>query len=152
MQIEVSRQVAAPAAAVWEVMTDLASAPDVMGSVIAVEILEGSSPLTLGTRWRETRRMFGREATEVMAVTAMDPGRWYTVTALSGSTTYRSTLGVDPHGADASTLTMRFGATSSSFVSRALAATVGRMFLSSTRAALEADLADMARAAEARSR
>jgi len=46
--------------------------------------------MEVGTKWRETRVMFGKEATEVMWVTEMNKDKNYVVEAESRGTHYRS--------------------------------------------------------------
>jgi carbon monoxide dehydrogenase subunit G len=146
--ISVSRDVAAPPARVWDIVTDLDRSADVISGIDSVERLDGGGAFGVGTRWRETRTMFGRQATEGMSVTAMEPGRSYTVEADSRGAHYRSTVGVEPRGADASHLSMTFAGEPSGAVAKVLAATVGRVFDRATRKALARDLDDIAAAAE----
>ncbi len=146
-EIAVSRFVAAPPERVWEVVTDLENAVGVLSGVTAVERLDGGEGFAVGTRWRETRTMFGREATEVMEVTAIDPGRAYTVAADGRGARYRSTVSVTPAG-EGSTLAMTFGAEPRGVVGKILAATIGRLFAGPTRKALRQDLDDIAKAVE----
>lgn len=149
MDLIVAREVDAPAQRVWDVITDLDAAPDVLSGVERVERLDGGHGFDVGTRWRETRTMFGKQASEEMAVTAIEPPRRYTVVADSGGTAYTSTFAVAPLGDHRCRLTMGFSAQSTGVVGRVLAATVGRLFLGSTRKALERDLDDIAAAVEA---
>ena len=149
MQIDVNREIGAPAARVWEIITDLPNSPAVMSAITRVDILEGADQFGVGTRWRETRTMFGREASEVMSVSALDPGRSYTVLAESHGTRYESTFEVIPAGEHACVLRMTFAGEPTSPVSRVMSATVGRLFAGATRKAVEQDLADIAAAAEA---
>jgi uncharacterized protein YndB with AHSA1/START domain len=148
MEIDVTRRVAAPADRVWALMTDIANSPRVMTAIESVELLGGPPEFGVGTRWRETRTMFGKRATEEMTVSAVDPGRSYTVVAEGQGAKYASTLAVVPEGDAACTVTLTFGGEPTSTASRIMAATVGRLFIGATRRALEADLADLARAAE----
>lgn len=149
MQVEVRRDVAAPASRVWEVLTDLRNAPEHIGGIVAVEVLDGDDGFAPGTRWRETRRMFGREAVEEMTVTAVDPGRSYTVEATSHGAHYTTVMAVEPTADLSSRVTMTFGATTDGLVARVLSNTVGRLAARATRRMCEEDLADIARAAEA---
>jgi uncharacterized membrane protein len=149
MEIVASRAVAASAERVWEIVTDLERSPEVLRSVEHVERLDDRPGFAVGTRWRETRTMFGRQATEEMEVTAAEAPQTYTVVAVNGSTTYTSTVAVEPLGSARCQLRMSFAGTSNSVAGRVLGATVGRLFSGATRRALEQDLDDIARHAEA---
>ncbi len=146
-EISISRDVAAPAARVWSVITDLERSPEVISGVDRIERLDDGTGFGIGTRWRETRTMFGRQATETMKVTAVDPDRSYTVEADGHDAHYRSVLQVVPTGTG-SRLSMTFGAEPDSTFARVFVATVGRLFEGSTKKALQQDLDDIATAAE----
>lgn len=148
MEILASREVAAPVTRVWDVVTDLERSPQVLTAVEAVELLDESAEFGVGTRWRETRTMFGRQATEEMEVTAVDAPRSYTVVAANGSTTYTSRITVEPLGEERCVLAMSFAGESSGIVGRLLGATMGRLFTGATRRALQQDLDDLAAHAE----
>lgn len=148
MQIEVTRHVAAPAEKVWAVIADVEHSAQVVSAIESIEMLVGPSPVGVGTTWRETRTMFGRQATQDLTVSAVAEGRSYTVRAHSGGTEYESTVRVAPDGASDSTLTISLAARSTSSASRLLGATLGRAFAGAARKALEQDLADLASAAE----
>lgn len=143
-----SREVSVSPEVLWELVTDLDRAPNVISAVTAVERLDGRTGFEVGTRWQETRMMFGREATEVLEVTEIDPGRSYTVEAESLGARYRSVISVagTPGG---SMITMTFGSEPSGAVSKVLAGTIGKLFEGGTRKALVRDLDDIAVVAEA---
>ncbi len=65
LSISVTRHVNAPADTVWQVLTDLDNAADTLSGVIRIERLAGEG-YAVGTKWRETRKMMGKEATEDM--------------------------------------------------------------------------------------
>lgn len=148
MEMQVSREIAASPHRVWALITDLDDAPQLLSGVVQVERL-GGPDFGIGTRWRETRVMFEREATEEMEVTAVDAGRRYEVTADAGSTSYRTVMSVEPLGNDRCRLSMSFAAESSSVTGKLAAATIGRLFQKSTRKMCEQDLEDIAATAEA---
>ncbi len=149
MQLRVSRPIAAPAESVWAAITDLAATPEILSGVEKVERLDEGGGFDVGTRWRETRRMFGKEATEEMEVTHVDPGRSYTVRSIHGRTIYTSGLEVEPAGTDASRLSMTFGAEASGLATRIAAATIGRLFSGATKRMIQHDLDDIAAHLEA---
>lgn len=113
--LRVHRAIAAPPDAVWAVFTDLPRSAERLTAVDAVEILsdgDGDGDFGVGTRWRETRTMFGKQATEEMEVTAVDPQRSYTVEAESRGTHYVSRFDFTPTG-DSTDVTFTFSGESS---------------------------------------
>ena len=140
------QDVAATPEEVWRVITDLDRAADVVSSIKEVWRLDGEDGFGVGTRWRETRVMLGREASETMEVTAIDEGRSYTVEAESRGAHYTSVMAVEPNG-DGSRLSMTFEARPTTTVAR-LMALFGRLFEGSARKAMARDLRDVAAAAE----
>jgi carbon monoxide dehydrogenase subunit G len=145
-RIDVSREIAAPPQRVWELITDLRGAPARLTTVKRVEMLAGPE-FGVGTRWRETRVMFGRDATEEMTVTAVDPGRSYTTEADSRGVRYVSELRVEPAGTG-SRLSMSIEAEVGNPVLKVLLSVVGRLFAGTTRKAMRQDLDDIAATAE----
>jgi hypothetical protein len=87
--VTVERHIAAPRDRVWEALTDLPGMPGTLSGVARVEVLT-EGPFQTGTRWIETRRMFGKEATEEMRVTACQAPARYVVEAESRGTHYVS--------------------------------------------------------------
>ena len=146
--VTVSRTVAAPVETVWAVATDLAAAPETLSGVTRVEVLEGAT-FGVGTRWRETRTMMGREATEEMVVTEAAAPSSYTVEADNHGVHYVSTFAFAPLGANRTEVTMTFAGTPTA-PQNPLVKLMGRFGLRMVRKTLEQDLADLARAAEAR--
>ncbi|MEE8154424.1 MAG: SRPBCC family protein [Phycisphaerales bacterium] len=70
----------APQDKVWEVMADLENAADRIQAIVKLEVLT-DGPVGQGTRFRETRIMFKKEATEEMEITAWNPPNSYTIEA-----------------------------------------------------------------------
>lgn len=149
MDVEVTRTSTAPPDEVWAIMTDLERTAEVLSSVTGIERLDDGDGVRVGTRWRETRELFGREASEELEVTAIDEdARRYVVEADRRGTHYRSQRSVSPDG-EGSLLRMTFGAEASGLTGRLMARTVGRALETGTREALQQDLDDIAQAAEA---
>ncbi len=148
MELRVDRDIEAPSSVVWHVITDLDRTAEVLSGVVWIERVDEGHGFEVGTRWRETRTMFGREATEEMEVIAVAPGSSYTVVSESGKTRYTSVLTVEPVSDTRTRLSMSFGAHPSGPVATVLGATIGRLFRGATRRVLEQDLADIARVAE----
>lgn len=63
---------AASPGVVFTVATDFARLPATIPQIVAVEVLT-DGPAGVGTRFAETRKVFGKESTETFTVTAFDP-------------------------------------------------------------------------------
>lgn len=85
--IRIERRFAAPQEVVFEAIANVAEAADRVESIRRIELLT-EGPIGVGTRWRETRRMFGKDATEEMEITAYEPPTDLTVRANSHGTDY----------------------------------------------------------------
>jgi carbon monoxide dehydrogenase subunit G len=95
--ITVSTHVPAPIEEVFAVYTDLEKAAERIPGIQSIEILS-DEPFGEGTRWRETRLMFKKEATEEMWVSGFDPPRGYDVEAKSHGMRYRTEFRFEPEG------------------------------------------------------
>lgn len=81
-RLVLAKHVAAPPAKVFAAFTDLDEFAGRIASIVRVERLT-PGPVGRGTRFRETRVMFKREATETMEFRAFEAGRSYTLGCLS---------------------------------------------------------------------
>lgn len=93
--ITVAKEIVAEPEQVWKVITNLEQAAKAITHIVSIERLEGSG-YEVGTRWRETRRMLGKTATEEMWVSAIDPGKSTVISAESGGVEYTTTFRVKP--------------------------------------------------------
>ncbi len=132
---------------VWKVLTDIEGAADTISGIEEVERLDGGSEFGVGTRWRETRTLFGKTSTEEMEVTEVEPGRSYVTEARSHGAFYRSFIKVEPSASGGSRITWVFGAEPQKPLAKVIGATIGRLFEGATRKAIEQDLVDIAKAA-----
>lgn len=151
MNIVVTRKVAASAEAVWSVLIDLDASADTISAIQSIEILSNEPQFGVGTKWSETRTMFGKQATEVMWVTDVDPGVSYVVEAENNGAKYTTVMKVIALGDASSEVSMDFGAEPTGTIARIMSATVGKLFENATRKALAQDLDDIAAAAESTS-
>lgn len=146
--VTVTRTINAPVDTVWEVATDLRQMPETMSAITDVEVLEGGEEFGVGTRWRETRVMMRKEATEEMYVSAVDHQRRYVVEADNAGVHYVTTLTFAPVNATTTEVGMTFTgqpASSQNIVARLM----GKLGLRVVRKSLAKDLDDLAAASEA---
>ncbi|WP_062135363.1 SRPBCC family protein [Demequina aestuarii] len=142
------REINAQPREVWNVITDIDGAADVLSGVIAIDRLEGQG-YEVGVRWRETRRMFGKEASEEMWVAAVDAPRSTTIEAESSGTRYSTVFTCEPRGLGTLLSVAFTGETvNPSFGQRMAWALFGAMGRKASEKALTQDLEDIGRAAE----
>jgi len=89
MKVLASTHVNAPIDITFAVFSDVAQIADRIDGIIKVEMLSEIQQ-GIGTRWRETRVMFGREATEEMEISVFEENRSYEVVAESHGAEYHS--------------------------------------------------------------
>jgi carbon monoxide dehydrogenase subunit G len=77
-RLTAGKHIDAPADVVFDLMTDLDQADSRISSIVHIEKLT-DGPVGVGTRFRETRLMLGKEDTEEMVFTAFNPGKSFTI-------------------------------------------------------------------------
>ncbi|MFF8958980.1 SRPBCC family protein [Streptomyces sp. NPDC014894] len=145
--VVVERRIAAPAERVWRALTDLERAPAVLSAVESVELLSEGA-FGVGTRWRETRRMLGKRATEEMWVTASEPPLGYVVEAASRGARYVSDFALRPAGPAATDVRMTFTAVPPGGAAGLAARLLGGLGARAVARAIAKDLEDVAASVE----
>lgn len=143
--VSVSETIQAPVDRVFALFSDFHHCADHVAAIKHCEVLT-DGPVGQGTRFRETRVMYGREATEEMEVTAFDPGKHYRVEARSHGAHYISDFHFVPQG-DATQVTMTFEARAESLFAR-LMSIFSKAMLKSVARGVHQDMLDLKRAAE----
>lgn len=131
-----TRRVEAPIDRVFEVFSDIPRADEMVDDIIRIEMLT-DGPVGVGTRWRETRLMFKKEATEEMEVTAFDRGRSYTVGCQSCGCEYESTWRFESEG-DATRVDFEMGYRPTTFLARVMSP-LGRLMMPMMKKCLDKD-------------
>lgn len=147
MKVQSQRMISRPRAEVFRVFTDLEAAPRRIEGIQSLEVLT-EGPMTVGTRFRETRKMFGKEATEEMTVTEFRPNEGYVTTAESCGAKYRSeyTFKEAPEGTQ---VDFTFEGKPMTLIAKVMTPVMGLLLGRMMRRCLEADLNDLTRALEA---
>jgi len=114
--ITIRKHIDAPVEEVFARATDLAKAHEVIRGIEKIELLS-EGPVGKGTRFRETRIMFGRQATEEMEILEFEPPRRYTLGAQSHGCRYHSEYLLEPNG-PGTVLQMTFEATPLTMVAK----------------------------------
>jgi uncharacterized membrane protein len=147
MRVTVEMEIAAPRADVWRLVTDIENAPATIKAIERVEVLERPRTGIVGLKWRETRTMFGKTATEVMWVTNAVEGSHYETRAESHGSVYKTRIDLhDRHGRTC--LAMTFEGEPQSVGAKIMWGLTGFLFKGATRKALAKDLEDIRDALE----
>ncbi len=132
---------------VWRVITDIENAPSTISGIDEVEILDRPSAGIVGLKWKETRTLFGKTATETMWITDAVEDDYYETEARSHGSVYRSKIYLSEQGG-MTELGMDFDAEAQSLTAKVFSAIMGFMMKSATRKALLQDLNDVKAAVE----
>ena len=141
----VREAIAAPPETVFAAASDFANAPQRIPGIVRVEMLT-PGPVAVGTRFRETRRMFGKEASEVMTVAELEPPRRYVLLAESHGSRYRSELRFEPEGSGTEVV-MTFRGEPQTLAAKVMSV-VMRPLIKSVAKVCAKDLADLRRSVE----
>lgn len=153
IQTEVSKVVHAPIDRVFEIITDLEGSAETIRGIEEAEVLT-DGPIGVGTRWRETRVMFGKRATEEMEITAFEPpngGRegGYIAEAHSHGSHYVTPVTVVDQGDGTTKVSIEFQCHPQSIIAKLMMKVFGDKLKGYVCDPLQEDLLDIKRAAEA---
>ena len=105
----IRKHIEAPIEQVFARASDFAALAETIAGIERVEMLT-DGPVGKGTRFRETRIMFGREATEEMEVVEFEPPRRYALGCENHGCRYHSEMRFEAQG-DGTDVEMTFEAT-----------------------------------------
>lgn len=148
IEFELEQRIEAPPQRVWDVLVDVDAWQEWLPNLVRIERLT-EGPLEPGSRWREVRKMFGREASEVFEVTAVEPGRRLDTfvdgaQGSSGRGEYRFVHRLEPDGPAATRLVL----SGSVGGTNRLLELLGRLFAGAMKKAIARDLDALASRAE----
>lgn len=137
---EIRDTIDAPTDRVFAIFADLPNAQHNIGSILNIEFLSEQRS-GLGTRWRETRKMFGKEATEEMWISDWRPGAGYTVSCVSCGCAYETDIAFAPSGGGTEVV-MRMSIKPQTFMAR-LMSPLGRLFAGTFKKCMLKDIDDL---------
>jgi carbon monoxide dehydrogenase subunit G len=147
--LTVSETVEAPVDTVFERCSDVTRWAETVSGINKIEVLT-EGPVGDGFTFRETRTMFGREATEEMTFAEFSPPGGYVLLAESHGARYRTTHRFEP--ADGGTrVTLTFEATPVSLGAKIMSPLM-RFMKKGLEKCLRDDLADIKKAIESGAR
>lgn len=149
--LQTERVIRAELEVVFDALTDVASWPDRIEGIQAVELLD-EGPVRDGTRFRETRVMFRKEATEEMTFRDVDRPRGYGLESHSCGAFFRFDYDITPTddgGTPASRVVLRGTWGAETFGAKVMNALLGWMMTGQMCKAIEKDFDDLKRSLEA---
>ena len=146
LTITCSEHINAPVERVFDIASDPHNYADVITAITKIEVLT-DGPVGVGTRFRETRTMFGKEATEEMEFSIFDPPHSYTLVADSHGCHYVSTFRFVPDGAG-TRVEFDFTGEAHTFGAKVMSAVMGPLMKGTMRKMLAKDLGELKRHAE----
>ena len=92
MKLTLDVEIKAPKEKVWMVITDIENSVNTISGIDKIEILNAPKDTIVGLKWKETRTIFGKSATETMWITAATENNNYHTRAESNGAIYRTIL------------------------------------------------------------
>ena len=138
--------VAAPPDRTFAVFSDLEKAAERASGIKSLELLT-PGPVQKGTRFKETRVMFGKEASETMEITGFEPGRSYTTEAASCGCHYKTIMDFLPD-AKGTRVVMSMTATPQTFMAKIMSPLMSFMMKGAAKKCILQDFQDLGKVAE----
>lgn len=142
MELSVSVEIGRPNQEVWNAIVDFENCSSYIKSILKVEILEKPAGTLVGFKWKETRVMFGKEATETMWITDYKEHQFYQTRAESHGSVYISRLSTKSIG-DSTAVTMSFQGLPQTTVGKVMTFCLGFLMKGTMKKALLKDLNDI---------
>lgn len=139
------REIIAEPEQVWAFITDVERTARYLHAVESVERLTAKG-FEVGTRWRETRRIGGNRETSEVWVSAIEPGKYYTVSAERGGVAFQSTYRVLPSSLGTRLQVEYEASTATGGLGGIMMKMTGGAASKVIKSAIEQDLADLAAA------
>jgi len=149
MALQVHVDINAPKAEVWKAICDIENAATNIDGIQKVEVLDRPAAGLVGFKWKETRKMFGKEATETMWITEAVENDYYQAHAESCGCHYVSTMRVSDEGSG-SRLTMSHETQAQTVVAKVVAASMGILFKGAMKKLIQQDLNDIKNVVESK--
>jgi hypothetical protein len=146
MLVEAQISINGTQAAVWKAVTDIENAASFISGIKEIEVLEKPASGLVGLKWRETRILFGEEASVDKWITDAAPNEFYKTHAEDGGFVFLSTMSLS-NGDGGVTLTSIHETKPQGFVAR-LKALPMFLFKGVIKKALMQDLNDIKAAVE----
>ena len=142
MKLTIDIEIKAPKERVWKVITDIENSVNTISGIDKIEILNKPKDTVVGLKWKETRTIFGKSATETMWITEATENNYYKTRAESNGAIYQTILKLSEKD-DTTFLTMEFSTEAISLKGKIMAFIFGRMLNKTMKKLIKKDLIDI---------
>lgn len=143
--LKISRTIKAPIERVFCLLIDLENASQHVQGIDSIEVLT-EGPIRVGTQWRETRTMMGRQATEEMTIVRFEPPLCLAAKCESCGALYESEFRCESLNNE-TLVTLSLSWNAISMIAKIMSP-LGALMANGMKKCLEADLDDLKKAAE----
>lgn len=149
MELSVFIEIEKPLEDVWKAIIDFKNCANFIESIVKLEIIDEPKDTLIGFKWKETRVMFGKEATETMWITDYIENDFYQTKAESHGSIYISRLSVESVGKHTK-LTMSFSGEAQTPFTKILSFCMSFLIKGTMKKALIKDLDDIKKHVESK--
>ena len=142
MNITIDIEIKAPKEKVWMVITDIENSENTISGIENIEILNKPKDTLIGLKWKETRTIFGKSATETMWITEAQENNYYKTRAESNGAIYQTVLKLSEKE-NTTLLTMDFSTEAIALKGKIMAFIFGAMLSKSMKKLIGKDLIDI---------
>ncbi|MCA9450099.1 MAG: SRPBCC family protein [Candidatus Omnitrophica bacterium] len=149
MEVIAEKRIEAPKEKVFAVFTDLRNCDQHIPGIIKAEVLTDGD-IGVGTRWKETREMMGKEHTEEMEISEFVPNDFYRVTASGCGCAYLTEFHFKEENGE-TLATMNFSAKPLTVLAKITSPLMGIMMKGSLKKMMDEDMQALKKVCEGRS-
>ena len=142
MQVSTNIEISKSKMDVWKAITDIENSAGMISGILSIDVLEKPDSGLIGFKWKETRKMFGKEATEVMWITDSVDNEYYCTRAESHGSVYVTRISLSDDGPNAQ-LTMSFSGKAQTLGAKIFSFFMSAIFKGSMEKELYKDLTDI---------
>jgi carbon monoxide dehydrogenase subunit G len=142
MKLTIDIEIKAPKEKVWKVITDIENSVNTISGIEKIEILNKPKDTVVGLKWKETRTIFGKSATETMWITEATEYNYYKTRAESNGAIYQTILKLSEKE-NTTFLTMEFNSEAITIKGKIMAFIFGRMLNKTMKKLIKKDLIDI---------
>ncbi|QVL31793.1 hypothetical protein KIH39_23625 [Telmatocola sphagniphila] len=147
MIVEAAVTIQGSQAAIWNVITNIENASEIISGIEKIEVLEKPASGLVGLRWRETRILFGKPATVEKWITEAIDNEFYKTRAEDGGFVFLTTKSISQSNGSM-TLAESHQSTPQSNFAKLMSVPMRLLFKGVVKKALLKDLKDIKSAVE----